>query len=187
MYIFDQDQLIERLKAQLFIFEEEFVDIVLLADIEPVTFMGNSFKGGKKSTTISVPRYYANWLFNKNKARFTQSELYPQLLNAFKQQAPSFKLQPLKENLLLESLSFLENYNNSTTYQDLISDQEHNRIQETFFNLSQDRLKKILRDITLNDYKRIERYLDDLEKPILAEIFNLLSLYLNVLNLQDKV
>ena len=65
-----------------------------------------------------------------------------------------------------------------------MSEQERNRIQETFFNLATDRLKKILRDISLNDYRKVEKSLDDLEKPVLKEIFNILTIYFDILNIK---
>ena len=187
MTILNEKQLIDRLKAQIFIFEEEPVNIILLADIEAITIMGATFAGGKKSATISVPRYYANWLYTNGKAKLNQPDLYTQLLNGFKQQAPNFKLQELRENLLLESLTFLENYEKNPQFKEYISEQERNRIQETFSNLSQDRLKRILRDLASNDYKKIEKYLDDIEKPVLKEIFNMLSIYFEILNTRKEL
>jgi len=176
----------DRLKAQVFMFEEEPIDIVLLSDLEQVVFMGLNFSGGKKSTTISVPRYYAIWLYINGKARFNQPDLYTQLLNAFKQQAPNFKIQELRENLLVEALSFLENYNLYDQYKEYVSEQERNRIQETFYNLSVERLKRTLRDVTLNDSKKVEKYLDDLEKPIIKEVFAILTTYFDSINMKDK-
>ena len=177
--------LMERLKAEIFIFEEESVDVVLLTDLESITVMGATLAGGKKSSTISVPRYYANWLYTNGKVRFSQTDLYTQLLNGLKQQTPTFKLQGIKEDLLLESLTFLENYNSNAMFKEYMSEQERNRIQETFYNLSYDRIKKILRDIALNDYRKIEKYLDDIEKPVLKEIFNILTIYFDMLNAKE--
>ena len=186
MSIVNENQLINRLRSQIFMFEEELVEILLLSDIEQISFFGVTFTGGKKSATISVPRYYATWLYTNGKARFTQPDLYTQLLNGLKQQAPTFKLQEVKDNLLIETLTLLENYNKNSLLQEYISEQERNRIQETFHNLSYDRLKKILRDITLNDYKKVEKYLDELEKPVLKEIFNILSLYFEILAMKQE-
>ena len=177
--------LLDRLKAEVFIFEEEPVDVVLLTDLESITVMGTTLAGGKKSSTISLPRYYANWLYTNGKVRFNQADLYTQLLNGLKQQAPTFKLQGIKENLLLESLTFLEYYNKNDLYKENVSEQERNRIQETYYNLSYDRIKKILRDIALNDYRKIEKYLDDIEKPVLKEIFNILTIYFDMFNAKE--
>jgi len=186
MTILNENQLIKRLQAQVFMFEEEPVDIVLLADLESLTFMGVTFAGGKRSSTISVPRYYANWLYTNGKARYSQPDLYTQLINGLKQQAPTYKLQELKENLLIETLTLLENYEKNSLFKEYMSEQERTRIQETFFNLSTDRLKKILRDISLNDYRKVEKSLDDLEKPVLKEIFNILTIYFDILNIKDQ-
>ena len=185
MTALNEKEFLDRLKAQVFIFEEELIEIVLLSDIDPISIMGVSLAGGKKSSTISVPRYYANWLYSNGKARFSQNDVYTQLLNGLKQQAPTFKLQQLRENLLIESLALLLNYNKDSLLREYISEQERNRIQETYFNLSNDRLKKILRDISLNDYKKVDKYLDEIEKPILKEIFNILSIYSDILNIKD--
>ena len=185
MTILNDKQFIETLKAQVFIFEEELVDIILLTDLESFSAMVVNFAGGKKSSTIAVPRYYANWLYANGKARINQSDVYTQLLNGLKQQAPTFKLQGIKENLLIESLALLINYNKDSALKETISEQERNRIQETYFNLSYDRLKKILRDISINDYKKVEKYLDEIEKPVLREIFNVLSIYIDILNIKD--
>lgn len=185
MTILHDNQFIDSLKAQVFIFEEEPVDIVLATDLEPLSVMGVNFAGGKKAATITVPRYYANWLYANGKARISQTDIYSQLLNGLKQQAPTFKLQGIKENLLIEALALLVNYNKDSMLRETISEQERNRIQETYFNLSYDRLKKILRDISMNDYKKVEKYLDEIEKPVLREIFNILSIYTDILNIKD--
>lgn len=180
------NELRERLKAQVFLFEEEPVDIILLSDLESESFMGLTFSGGKKSTTISPPRYYATWLYISGKARFTQQDLYTQLLNAFKQQAPNFKIQELRENLLVEALAFLENYNTYDQFKEYVSDQERNRIQETFYNLAIERLKRSLREVPTSDSKKVEKYLDDLEKPVFKEVYNILSVYFEAINMEDK-
>ena len=180
MSIVNSQQLIQRLKAQILIFEEEPVEIVLLADVDSFSVFGVTFAGGKKSATISVPRYYAACLYTNGKARFNQPHLYTQLLNGYKQKTPNFKLQELRDNLLVETLSILEDYNKNALLKEYISEQERNRIQETFYNLSYDRLKKILRDITLNDYKKVEKYLDEMEKPVLKEIYKVLQIYLEI-------
>lgn len=184
MSIVNHQQLINRLKAQIFIFEEEQVEIVLLSDVESVNYFGISFSGGKKATTLTVPRYYASWLYTNGKAKFTQPDLYSQLLNSLKEQARGFKLQEMRENLLVEALTILENYHSNPALKELLSEQERNRIQETLYNLSNERLKRILRDLTLNDYKKVERNLDDLEKPVLKEIFNILQIYLEILSIK---
>ena len=177
-----KNELQDRLKAQVFMFEEEPIDIVLL---ESVSFMGLTFSAGKKSTTIRVPRYYANYLYLNDKARFNQPDLYTQLINAFKQQAPNFKIQELRENLLVEALAFLDNYEKHEQYKEYVSEQERNRIQETFQNLTVERLKRTLRDVPVTDSKKIEKYLDDLEKPILKEVFAILNTYFDTINKKE--
>lgn len=176
------NELRDKLKAQVFIFEEEPVEIILLADVESVAFIGLTIPGGKKSTTITVPRYYANWLYLNGKARFNQPDLYTQLLNAFKQQAPNFKVQELREHLLVEALAFLDNYEKHAEWKEYVSEQERTRIQETFQNLTVERLKRTLRDVPVNDSKKIEKYLDDLEKPVLKEVFDILNTYFDTIN-----
>ena len=92
----------------------------------------------------------------------------------------------MKENLLVEALTLLENYDTNPALGEFFSEQERNRIQDTLYNLSNDRLKRILRDLTQSDYKKVERNLDDLEKPVLKEIYNILQIYLEILSKKPK-
>lgn len=175
------------IKSNLFIFEEEKIEVKLIEDIDPINFMGVSFPGGKRKSKIQSSKYIANWLVKNNKAKYLNSDLYTTLLNSLKQQKPSFKLNELPENLLQNALnqiglvSFSENVGPS-----ILSNSELKRVQETLTNLGVERIKKILRDIVMNDYKNIEINLDTVEKPLIKIISKFITDYIDVINLKSK-
>ena len=178
----------EKIRSELFKQEEELVEIELLEDIASFgPFLGISLNGTKAKSRIKIPRFIANYYVSNNKAKFVKNDVYISLLNSLKQQKPSFKLNVIPDNLLINSLIATGIVSTQKERKFLMKNENNIKLaQKTLSNLVTERVKRILRDLAINDYGSIEKDLDQLEKPLIRVISEYIQTFLEIINFNIK-
>lgn len=157
--------------------EEELKEVIILAAIEPVNFLGIQILRLEPKQRCMLPYFIAAHLVRINKAKWADNDLNKlsflnKLVNLFGNEQRSLILQKLDE-LKLSNLYLItkELFKSS-------EDQEVNlKIQTEIHNLISQRSKKILAKLKVDDIRELKKKMDPLEKVLIDQIILYLQLY----------
>lgn len=169
--------LVDQLDMVLFEVEEQVVDVELIRDLGTKSHLGVTFPGAKKGSLVRVPRYLANWLVSTHQARWLDTDLHSQLFNHLRQVQQSLRLEPLPTPLLSITIGRMGKGSSPGSASELEDPLVARKLEETLQNLVNERLKKVLRELRVVDFRKVEQSLDPLEKPVFEAVAELLATF----------
>lgn len=168
----------EQIEFILFGIEEQLVEIELLIDLDALEYKGIELPQLTKSAITNLPLYLALVLVQEKKAKFINNDVYSTLYNQLRKQQGSVSLQELPEGFLGYYVGLLTaQHLQDDAITDWLDPAVAQKSRDTLQNLMNERLKKILRELKVVNYRKIDNKLDKLEKPLVNAIKNLILDY----------
>ncbi|MHA2365208.1 MAG: hypothetical protein ACXAC7_14710 [Candidatus Hodarchaeales archaeon] len=180
----------QMVQALIFEIEEELVEVEMLDDQKSFEYLGIRLNNLKKSSIVKLPLYIALFLAQNGQAKLIQIDINAILYNELRKQQSARKLQEIPVNILGQSLSILSGQQKANdTSPKWFDASTLKKSRANFQNLVNERLKKILREIKVVDYRKIDQNLDSIERPIIQAINEILEEYSKAFNnrLQEKM
>ena len=167
----------DKLRLELFKLEESLIEIEVLKDIPAISFMGVTIPRAKSRTKIQVPQYLANFLIQRDEAKLVNNDIYITLIDALKDQKPSFKLKSMIDESLIRALISIGISSTEEPVPLFKNLNELTQTKNTLSNLFTERMKRILRDLAIVDYNAVEKDLQLVERPLIHVISNYIKTY----------
>ena len=166
----------QELEALFFDVGEDLVEIEMLKELSEFEYQGVHIQPVSKGSLVKLPLFIVLSLITNQEAKIVQNDMYSALYNELKKQQESVTLQALSPGFLAYYLSLLVTSPESSITSNIWLDStQAQKSQETLQNLINERLKKILRELKVVDFRRLDKKLDTVEKPLIQAIKLLLT------------